>query len=200
MMRSPMHRRSFLTLLGVSTAAWPLAAPAQQQAMPVVGVLHGGSPEAFADRMAGFRKGLSEGGFIDGRNVAMDYRWANNDESRVPELVADLVNRRVAVIATPGGQGPAFAAETATATLPIVFSSGADPVAIGLFASLNRPGANVTGVNDMNAELGTKRLGLLHQLLPSATQFAVLIDPGRREAQSVTVELEAAAGSIGRQL
>jgi ABC-type uncharacterized transport system substrate-binding protein len=195
-----MRRRDFITLLGGAAAAWPLAARAQQPT-PVIGLLHAGSPEPFASRVAAFRQGLSEIGFVEGRNVAIEYRWAHNDTDRLPELAADLVRRQVAAIATPGGgSGAAQAVKTATASVPIVFSTGGDPIELGLVASLNRPGANVTGVNDMNGALGPKRLGVLHELLPRAEGLAALIDPTRPDAESITADLVAAAAAIRRKI
>jgi putative ABC transport system substrate-binding protein len=201
-----MHRRSFLTLLGTSAAAsaWPLAARAQQAAMPVVGYLYPGSPEPIAGYVAAFRKGLSETGFAEGRNVAIEYRWAHNDFSRLPELAADLVRRRVAVIAAPGSGPAALAAKAATTTIPIIFKIGGDPVQAGLVASFNRPGGNVTGLASMTAEVGAKRLGLLHELLPGAARIAVLVGPTTGPtapaAETLITEARAAASTIGRQI
>jgi len=195
-----VNRRELMTLLGGAAAAWPLAARAQQ-AVPVIGFLNAGSPEAFASRVEGFRKGLGETGFSEGRNVAIEYRWAYGDNSRLPELAADLVRRKVAVIAAPGsGSGAAQIAQTATATTPIVFSTGGDPVDLGLVARLNRPGGNVTGFNDMNSLLGAKRLGLLHELLPGANRFAALVNPDRRGAEAIIAELQSGAAALGRNL
>jgi putative ABC transport system substrate-binding protein len=168
--------------------------------MPVVGYLYPGSPEANATNAAAFRKGLSEAGYVEGRNVAIEYRFAHNELARLPELAADLVRRRVAVIATLGGPRGALAAGALTATIPIVFTAGVDPVEAGLVASLNRPGGNVTGISSMNAELGAKRLGLMHELLPRAARFAVLLNPNRTPGGSNLAELEAAAAVIGRQI
>jgi putative tryptophan/tyrosine transport system substrate-binding protein len=193
-----MRRREFIALLGSGVAGWPLAARAQQSAMPVIGFLQIGSPEASVNLVAAFRKGLSEVGYVEGRNVAIEFRWAHNDSDRLPELAADLVHRRVAVIATPGSS--AAAAKTATSTIPIVFGMGDDPVALGLVASLNRPGGNVTGISYMNIELGAKRLGLLHELLPGATRFAVLVDPNFPSTASIVADLQAAASTIGSQI
>jgi ABC-type uncharacterized transport system substrate-binding protein len=172
-----MRRRDFVTFLGASAAAWPLAVGAQQ-AMPVIGYLYVGTPEPSAHLVAAFRKGLSEMGFVEGRNVAIEFRFANNDRDRLPELAADLVRRRVAIIVGPGsGPTTAHAAKAATATIPIVFTAAGDPVELGLVASLNRPGGNLTGMYFMNSELMPKRLGLLHEMFPRATRFAVLMLP-----------------------
>jgi putative ABC transport system substrate-binding protein len=195
-----MIRRDFIAGLGCA-AAWPLAARAQQPAMPVVGYLSSSSPEANPHMLAGFRKNLSEVGFVEGRNVAIEYRWARNEYDRLPELAADLVRHEVAVIAAPNGTPPALAAKAATTTIPIVFATGGDPVQIGLVASLNRPGGNITGFNSLNAELTAKRLGLLHDLVPSATRFAALVNPDNSFiAETMIKEVEAAAPSIGGQI
>jgi putative ABC transport system substrate-binding protein len=193
-----MRRRQFITLLGGAAAAWPVGARAQQSAMPVIGYLSHGSPEQTAALVAAFRKGLSETGFVEGRNVAIEYRYAYNETHRLPELAADLVRRQVAVIATPGTSP--IAAKAATTTIPIVFSTGADPVQAGLVASLNRPGGNVTGISYMNVELSAKRLGLLHELLPGAARFGVLIDPAMSSAQVILTDLQSAASAIGRHI
>jgi putative ABC transport system substrate-binding protein len=169
----PMRRRSFIALLG-GAAAWPLAARAQQPALPVIGYLDLGAPEASASLVASFRKGLGEAGFIEGRNVRIEYRWANDEVGRASDLAADLVRRRVAVIACGDGTPAALAAKAATSTIPIVFITGIDPVQSGLVPSLNRPSGNVTGVTHMNAGLGAKRLGVLHELLPQATRIAAM--------------------------
>jgi putative ABC transport system substrate-binding protein len=200
MISGPIQRRAFITLLGGAAAAWPRVARAQQPAMPVIGFLHAGSPEVSPNLVAGFRKGLSETGYVEGRNVAIEFRWGHNDNNRLPELVADLARRRVAVIATPNGALAALAAKAATTTIPIVFNSSGDPVQAGLVASLNRPGRNVTGVTSMAADLGAKRLGLLHELLPAAAHFAVLVDSNTLSTESVIADLQAAASAIRQQI
>jgi putative ABC transport system substrate-binding protein len=190
-----IRRREFIG----GAAAWPMAARAQQAAVPVVGYLYDGSPEPVANRAAAFRKGLSETGFVEGRNVAIEYRFAHGEIDRLPELAADLVHRRVAVIHTQGILA-SLAGKVATTTIPIVFSTGTDPVQADLVASLNRPGGNVTGMSYLNRELGAKRLGLLHELLPGATRFAVLVNPNSPNIESTITELRGAASTIGRQL
>jgi putative ABC transport system substrate-binding protein len=192
-------RRELMTLLG-GAAAWPVMAGAQQPTMPVIGYLYTGTPEASATWVAAFRKGLGEVGFSEGRNVEIEFRWANNEPERLPELAADLVRRRVAVIVTPGTSASVLAAKAATTTVPIVFRTGGDPVELGLVASLNRPGGNLTGINAMSVETGTKRLGFLHELLPQAARFAVLFNPNDPNAEHVSKDLRAAASAIGRQL
>jgi ABC-type uncharacterized transport system substrate-binding protein len=191
-------RREFITLLG-GAAAWPLVARAQQPAMPVIGFLHSGSPEANAKFVMGFRKGLAETGFFEGRNVTIDYRWAHLENKKLPELAADLVGRRVAVITTPGSISAALAAKAATTTIPIVFMTGADPVEGGLVASFNRPGGNITGIGAMNVELAAKRLGLLHELASGPAPLIVLYNPNNPD-KSLIPELRAAALAIGRQV
>jgi putative ABC transport system substrate-binding protein len=193
-----MKRRQFITLLG-GVAAWPLAARAQQRAMPVIGFLLVGEPEAVADQLRAFRKGLSEMGYVEGRNLAIEIRSAHNQSDRLPELAADLVRQRVAVIAV-GSIAAALAAKAATTTIPIVFAFGGDPVQFGLVANLNRPGGNVTGMSSMQQELMAKRLGLLYELLPGAARFAVLVNPNNPSTESVIADLQAAALTIGRQI
>ena len=196
-----MKRREFITLLGgAMAAAWPLAARAQQPTMPVIGILHFGSPEANVNVMAAFRQGLGEAGYVDGRNVAIEYRWAYNDVDRLPQLAADLVRRRVALIVTPANMVVAFAAKAATTTIPIVFNTGTDPVKAGLVASLNRPGGNITGVSFMNVQLGAKRLGMLRELLPKAMRFAILVNRSNPDTDSVVADLRSAAASIGCEI
>ena len=193
-------RRELLAALGGAAAAWPLAARAQQPAMPVVGILQAGTAEVNPGTVTAFRKGLSETGYTEGQTVAIEYRWAEGQYDRLPELAAELVRRRAAVIVTPLSVAAARAAKAATTTIPIVFGFGADPVETGLVASLNRPGGNVTGVATMNAELGAKRLGLLQELLP-ATRVALLVNPSTRlVAEAVIADVQAAASAIGRQV
>jgi putative tryptophan/tyrosine transport system substrate-binding protein len=179
--------------------SWPLAARAQQAAMPVVGFLGSNSTGMWAGHLRAFRQGLSEIGYVEGRNVAIEYRWAQNEPNLLAEMAADLVRHRVSVIAA-GSTSAALAAKVATATIPIVFESGGDPVQAGLVASLNRPGDNVTGVSSMNAELPSKQLGLLHELLPQAMRFAVLVNPNCSYSESAVTDLRVAAGAIGRQI
>jgi putative ABC transport system substrate-binding protein len=193
-----IQRREFIAALGGTAVAWPLAARAQQPRLPVVGYLDPGAPESSASFVTAFRKGLSETGFVEGRNVSIEYRWYN-DYGRAAELAGDLVRRRVAVIATPGATA-ALAAKRLTETIPIVFGTATDPVEVGLVASLNRPGGNITGFTTMNTDLGGKRLGMLRELMPRATRFAFLIDPASITADAHVKDMEAAASAIGRQL
>ena len=195
-----IRRREFITGLGGAASSWPLAARAQQRALPVVGYLYSGSPETSASWLAAFRKGLSESGFSEGRSAAIEYRWANNDPARLPELAADLVRRRVAVIVTPGIAASVLAAKATTTTIPIVFRTGGDPMALGFVASLNRPGGNVTGINTRSLEINPKRVGLLHELLPHAARFAVLLNPNDLNADNYVKDLQAAASTIGWQI
>ena len=196
-----MKRREFLTLLGSGAAAWPVAAYAQQAALPVVGVVNAGSLGASASRSAAFRKGLSETGYIEGQNATVEYHWFSGQYDRLPALVADLVRRRVAVIATPGGTLAALAAKAATTTIPIVFGVAEDPVKLGLVSSLARPGGNATGTNIFLWEVATKRLGLLHELAPKAVRIAVLINPGNVPSAEATLrDLPGAALASGLQI
>jgi putative ABC transport system substrate-binding protein len=194
-----VKRRTFITLVG-GAAGWPLAARAQQPAMPVIGYLHSSSPEANVNYVAAFRKGLSEAGFVEGQNVAIEFRWAAGQVDRLPELAADLVRRRVAVIATPANAPATLAAKAATSTIPIVFSIGDDPVRLNLVASLNRPGANATGVSFQTVELVAKRLGLLRELAPQATRFVALVNPNTVFTDTVVKDLQASARPIGLPL
>ena len=192
-----MRRRQFITLLS-GAVAWPLTAHAQQPALPVVGFLHSGDPNVDADLAAVFRNGLREAGYIEGQNVAIEYRWARNNNSKLPEMIDDLVRRRVAVIAATGNLATRVAA--ATRTIPVVFTIGFDPVHAGIVASLARPGANITGITTLNGLIGTKWLGLFHDLLPSATRFAVLINPSNRDEESIAENTKPAASAKGWQI
>jgi putative tryptophan/tyrosine transport system substrate-binding protein len=181
-------------------AVWPLAARAQQRALPVIGFLNGQTAQAFAPAVAAFRRGLNEAGYVEGQNVSIEYRWAEGRRDRLPPLAAELVRRQVAVIAATGGNNSALVAMQATSTIPIVFTSSENPVERGLVASINRPGGNVTGVSWYNAELGPKRLGLLHELVPNATIVALLVNPNNPESARQPAELQNAARGIGLQL
>src|SRR5262249_29891306 len=192
-------RREFTTLLGGAAAAWPLAARAQQQAMPVIGFLSGGSGAAYAPEVHAFRQGLKETGYVEGQNVTIDYRWAEDQYDRLPSLAADLVQQKVAVIAATSTPG-ALAAKAATSTVPIVFTTGGDPIKLGLVASLNRPGGNVTGSTQLSVELGPKRLELAGELFPGATTFALLVNPTNPLAATVSKDLEAVANTLGVRL
>jgi putative ABC transport system substrate-binding protein len=195
-----MKRREFITLLG-GAAAMPLAAHAQQPAMPVIGFLHPSSPETNANRLRGFHRGLKEAGYVKGENVTILYRWAENQMDRLPELAADLARRRVTVIVTTPGTAPAIAAKTATTTIPVVFVVSEDPVRLELVASLARPGGNMTGINFFNAELNAKRLDLLRELVPAAARVAVLVNPANTaNTQTILREVELAAPAIGLQI
>src|SRR5215468_582968 len=194
-----MRRREFITFLGGAAASWPLAARAQQRAVPVIGFLSAQSAELdYKDVTVPFLRGLKETGYVEGQNVAMEYRYAENQYDRLPALAADLVRRRVAVIVA--GTAAALAAKAATTTIPIVFVAAADPVASGLVASLNRPGANVTGSATLQTETGPKRLQLLRELIPNAALFGVLADPAVPVYPSIITDLQAAARTLGVQL
>jgi putative ABC transport system substrate-binding protein len=193
-----LRRREMLMLL-TAAAALPLTAHAQQQ-MPVIGYLSSGSPQGFATRLAAFRRGLEEIGYREGRNVAIEYRWAEGKEDRLPVMAAELVQRRVNVLAAPGGTGAALAAKAATATIPIVFETGADPVAVGLVGSLSRPTGNVTGVTSLNIEVGPKRFELLRQLLPTANAVALLANPNNPNSQTIITEARQAARALNFEL
>jgi putative ABC transport system substrate-binding protein len=196
-----MNRRDFITLLGV-TAAWPLAVRAQPaRKLPTIGFLNPLSPEVVANLVRSFRQGLRESGYVEGENVAIEYRWAEGQFDRLPALATELVRREVAVIVATGGPPPVLAAKAATATIPIVFSVGEDPVRLGLVASLARPGGNLTGINFLTTELAAKRLGLLRELLPAAARTAVLVNPANAGQAEITLkDVQSAARTIGLQI
>jgi putative tryptophan/tyrosine transport system substrate-binding protein len=192
-----MRRREFITLVGGVAATWPLAARAQQPAMPVIGFLHSSSPEPNANRVSAFRKGLAETGYVEGQNLAIEFRWAEGQDDRLPDLAADLIRRRVAVIATPASTPASLAAQAATTSIPIVFAVAADPVALRLVASLNRPGGNATGVSFQFVELLPKQLGMLRELAPGANRFVALVSRNSAFTDTVVKDLQASASVIG---
>ena len=194
-----MKRREFITLIG-GAAAWPLAARAQQSAMPVIGFLNSASAGPFKQFVDAFRRGLNESGFVEGQNVMIDYRWAEGQYGRLPELAADLVRRNVAVIVATGGAASGLAAKAATATTPIVFIHALDPVKSGFVASLNRPGGNATGVYLFTAALEPKKLELLHELVPKAVVIGVLVNPRSPNAETISKNLQEAARRLGLQI
>jgi putative tryptophan/tyrosine transport system substrate-binding protein len=194
-------RRQFISAIGSGAVAWPFAARAQQPGMPVIGFINGGSADAFKGRTAAFRKGLSETGYAEGQNVVVEYHWLEGHFERLPTVVADLVHRGVAVIATPGSTPASLAAKAATATIPIVFGVPGDPVALGLVASFARPGGNATGINFFAQEVNAKRLGLMHELLPKATRFAVLVNPtNATSAEATSIALKEAGRALGVEI
>jgi ABC-type uncharacterized transport system substrate-binding protein len=194
-----MKRRAFIALLG-GAAAWPLAARAQQPAMPVLGVINAGSPDTQSDRMRAFRQGLKDAGHVEGENLTIEYRWGENQIDRVPALVTELIRRQVAVIVATGGSDPALAAKAGTTTIPIVFTIPEDPVRLGLVASLARPGGNATGINFFSNELIAKRLELLRELVPAARHVAVLVNPADANAETVLRDVDTAARAMGLQI
>jgi putative ABC transport system substrate-binding protein len=194
-----MRRREFIALVSAATV-WPLTVRAQQQPRPVVGFLNAASPGPLRQQVAAFLEGLKEAGYVEGQNLAVEYRWARGQYDRLPALVADLVRQQVSVIVAGGGASAALAAKAATTTIPIVFSAGTDPVGLGLVAALNRPGGNITGVYQFLSGLEAKRLGLLHEMVPKATSVAVLINPNFADAESQLRDVQEAAARLGVQL
>src|SRR5262245_37631925 len=195
-----MRRRDFINILGIATAAWPLTAIAQQPALPVIGYLSARSPQDTGHLVEAFRRGLSETGFVEGRNVTVEYRWALGQADRLPELAADLVRKPVTVLVTTGGEGAALAAKRETSTIPITFVIGGDPVKLGLAASFQRPGRNATGITNLSSTLEPKRLELLRQLVPHASKIAALLDPNFPPYQTQLRDLQEAARSLGIEI
>ena len=195
-----MKRREFIAMLGGAAATWPLAVSAEQRTPPTVGFLHPGSPDKSASIVSAFRDGLADTGFVEGRNVTFDYRWGEGHNERLPQLADELVRNHVAVIATPSSPTAALNAKTATSTIPIVFSMGGDPVTAGLVASYNRPGGNVTGISSFNMEVGSKRIALLHELLPKATRFAFFVNPNSPSTPQQTADIRKAVSAISGQV
>ena len=195
-----MRRRDFITLVGAVTAAWPMAVHAQPSALPVIGFLHSATANAYAPMTAALRKSLSEAGYVEGRNVAIEYRWAEGQFDRLPELAADLVRHQVSVIFAGGGSDPSLAAKAATSKIPIVFANGTDPVAAGLVASLDHPGANVTGITFLLNTLSPKELEVIHELVPKAALVAMLINPKSSTAASQLKDLQDTARAFGQQV
>jgi putative ABC transport system substrate-binding protein len=195
-----VNRRAFIAVLSGSAAVWPGVAPGQQAALPVIGFLHSGTSQQNANRLIGFRKGLSDAGFAENQNVTIEYRWSDGQNGRLPELAADLVRRKVAVIVAVSSQPATLAAKAATATIPIVFTWPGDPIAAGLVASLNRPGGNATGIGTLNDELAAKRLGVLRELVPKAAAIFVLFNPADPSAEAMSRDLQARARALGVQL
>ena len=196
-----LGRRAFISLVGSAAVVRPIAARAQQAPLPVIGFLGSTSPDKYAIRMQAFRRGLKDAGYVEGQNVAIEFRWAEGRYERLPGLAAELAQRRVTVIASAGGATSALAAKAATSTIPVVFETAADPIKLGLVASLNRPGGNVTGVSNQNVEIGSKRLEVLHELLPAATTIAVLVNPTNRALpEQFLNDLQPTARALGMQI
>jgi putative ABC transport system substrate-binding protein len=195
-----IRRRDLITLIGGAAVAWPLTAHAQQPTIPKIGLLGVGLPEVWRESAPDFQRGLGEVGFVEGRNVALEYRFANDQYDRLPELAAELIRRRVGVIAAPNGTAAALAAKALTRTIPIVFSTSLDPVRSGLVQSLNRPGGNVTGITDMAVDLGSKQLALLHELVPGAARFALLVNPKSPLAEPIITDVQTAASAMGKPI
>jgi putative tryptophan/tyrosine transport system substrate-binding protein len=196
----PVRRRDFITLVGGAAAGWPLAARAQQPAIPLIGFLSGGEERAFAPNVAGFIRGLKDIGYVEGQNVAIEYRWAEGDYDRLPTMANELAHRPAAVLVASGGTTVARAAKAATGTIPIVFATADDPVVNGLVASLNRPGENITGVALLSNELAAKRFGLVRELIPQAKSIALLVNTDNPESRTIVKGTEAAANSTGTKL